>query len=309
MPALAPRPSPPLTRRWLCGADVPDWPTEFSRPGRRLTRNGRHPDRAGRRDRRAGARRAGGRPAAPAGRDPGADGGQPEGRGRQDHHDRQPRRRPGPARAARAGRRPRPAGQRVDRARRRPPRRGARRSTTCWSTARPLPRWSQRRSTGSPACGARRRPSTWPAPRSSWSPWWPASPGCARRSTAYAVWCAEQRRRGTASTTSSSTARRRSACSRSTRWSPAPEVLIPIQCEYYALEGLGQLLENIELVKAHLNPRPARLDHPADDVRRPHPARGAGRRGGPHALRRPGAARRPSRARCGSPRRRATARP
>jgi chromosome partitioning protein len=31
------------------------------------------------------------------------------------------------------------------------------------------------------------------------------------------------------------------------------EVLIPIQCEYYALEGLGQLLRNIELVRAHLN--------------------------------------------------------
>ncbi len=34
----------------------------------------------------------------------------------------------------------------------------------------------------------------------------------------------------------------------------AEEVLIPIQCEYYALEGLGQLLRNIELVKSHLNP-------------------------------------------------------
>jgi chromosome partitioning protein len=33
----------------------------------------------------------------------------------------------------------------------------------------------------------------------------------------------------------------------------AAEVLIPIQCEYYALEGLGQLLNNIELVRAHLN--------------------------------------------------------
>jgi len=32
------------------------------------------------------------------------------------------------------------------------------------------------------------------------------------------------------------------------------EVLIPIQCEYYALEGLGQLIRNIELVKSHLNP-------------------------------------------------------
>ena len=33
------------------------------------------------------------------------------------------------------------------------------------------------------------------------------------------------------------------------------EVLIPIQCEYYALEGLGQLLKTIELVKANLNPK------------------------------------------------------
>ncbi len=35
----------------------------------------------------------------------------------------------------------------------------------------------------------------------------------------------------------------------------AQEVLIPIQCEYYALEGLGQLLRNIDLVKVHLNPQ------------------------------------------------------
>ncbi|MDP9435567.1 MAG: ParA family protein [Actinomycetota bacterium] len=32
------------------------------------------------------------------------------------------------------------------------------------------------------------------------------------------------------------------------------EVLIPIQCEYYALEGLEQLLKTIELVRANLNP-------------------------------------------------------
>jgi len=32
------------------------------------------------------------------------------------------------------------------------------------------------------------------------------------------------------------------------------EMLIPIQSEYYALEGLGQLLETVEMVKAHLNP-------------------------------------------------------
>ena len=34
----------------------------------------------------------------------------------------------------------------------------------------------------------------------------------------------------------------------------APEILIPIQCEYYALEGLSQLLNNIALVQSHLNP-------------------------------------------------------
>lgn len=35
----------------------------------------------------------------------------------------------------------------------------------------------------------------------------------------------------------------------------AQEVLIPIQCEYYALEGLSQLLRNIELIQEHLNPQ------------------------------------------------------
>lgn len=34
----------------------------------------------------------------------------------------------------------------------------------------------------------------------------------------------------------------------------AGEVLVPIQCEYYALEGLGQLVGNVELVKENLNP-------------------------------------------------------
>jgi len=35
----------------------------------------------------------------------------------------------------------------------------------------------------------------------------------------------------------------------------ATEVLVPIQCEYYALEGLGQLLRNVELVQKSLNQR------------------------------------------------------
>jgi len=35
----------------------------------------------------------------------------------------------------------------------------------------------------------------------------------------------------------------------------AHEVMIPIQCEYYALEGVSQLVRNIQLVKQNLNPQ------------------------------------------------------
>lgn len=34
----------------------------------------------------------------------------------------------------------------------------------------------------------------------------------------------------------------------------ADELLIPVQAEYYALEGLGQLLKTVELVKTHIHP-------------------------------------------------------
>ena len=34
----------------------------------------------------------------------------------------------------------------------------------------------------------------------------------------------------------------------------ADSVLIPIQCEYYALEGLSQLMATVDLVRSHLNP-------------------------------------------------------
>jgi chromosome partitioning protein len=34
----------------------------------------------------------------------------------------------------------------------------------------------------------------------------------------------------------------------------AREVIVPIQCQYYALEGLGQLLRNVDLVSQNLNP-------------------------------------------------------
>jgi chromosome partitioning protein len=37
--------------------------------------------------------------------------------------------------------------------------------------------------------------------------------------------------------------------------SAADELIVPIQCEYYALEGLGQLLRNVRLIQQSLNPR------------------------------------------------------
>ena len=206
--------------------------------------------------------------------------------------------RAGAARAADAGHRPRPAGQRQHRPRRRAHGRdavGLRRAAS--ATAR-WPR-SCTRPTASPKlllrpghdrpgrrrdrAGLRGRPRV------------PAAPGD-RGATSHAC------RRSSARTTSSSTARRRWACSRSTRWWPGDEVLIPIQCEYYALEGLGQLLNNIDLVRQHLNPglavrtilltmydgRTRLADQVADEVRNHfgdlvlhgrHPAQRAGLRG------------------------------
>ena len=87
------------------------------------------------------------------------------------------------------------------------------------------------------------------------------------------------------------------------------EMMIPIQAEYYALEGLGQLLATVDMVRAHLNPElaiSAILITMYDARTRLAAGRG---RGGARALRRPGAAAPTSRARCGSPRRRRTARP
>ena len=89
----------------------------------------------------------------------------------------------------------------------------------------------------------------------------------------------------------------------------ADEVLIPIQCEYYALEGLSQLLKQHRADPQPPQPPPARVDDPAHHVRRTHPAVGAGRRRGADALPRAGAAGHACRARCGSPRRPATGRP
>ena len=89
----------------------------------------------------------------------------------------------------------------------------------------------------------------------------------------------------------------------------ASEVFIPIQCEYYALEGLSQLLKNIELIRSHLNP-PL---HVSTILLTMYDGRtrlsAAGRRRGARALPRPDPAGQRARARCASPRPPATARP
>ena len=68
----------------------------------------------------------------------------------------------------------------------------------------------------------------------------------------------------------------------------ANEVLVPIQCEYYALEGLGQLLRNVDLVRAQPQPDARGQHHRLRDVRRPHQAGRSGRARGARALRRQG---------------------
>ena len=140
---------------------------------------------------------------AAAGAPPGDHRRQPEGRRRQDHERGEPRRRAGPARAARAGDRPRPAGQRHHRRWTSSTTRAPRRLRLLVDE-RAAGRGRAGRSGMRRTSGASRPPSTWPAPRSSWSRMVAREsrlqPGA---SQAY-----DERR----STTSSSTARRRSAC-------------------------------------------------------------------------------------------------
>ncbi len=51
------------------------------------------------------------------------------------------------------------------------------------------------------------------------------------------------------------------------RWPPPHAVLVPLQCEFFALEGLAQLLQTVEQIRAPLNPELADPRRRADHVR------------------------------------------
>ena len=70
--------------------------------------------------------------------------------------------------------------------------------------------------------------------------------------------------------------------------SAANRLIVPVQCEYYALEGLAQLLQSVELVRTRLNPRLGVTGVLLDDVRRPDAPVQRRRDRGARALRQPG---------------------
>ncbi|MDZ7727872.1 MAG: AAA family ATPase [Dehalococcoidia bacterium] len=86
-----------------------------------------------------------------------------------------------------------------------------------------------------------------PAPKSSSCPPWPASASSPR------PWSP----RATSTTGSSSTARRPLGLLTINALTASDFVMVPVQCEYMALEGLSRLLETLHLVQGNLNTRPA----------------------------------------------------
>ena len=86
----------------------------------------------------------------------------------------------------------------------------------------------------------------------------------------------------------------------------ADQILIPVQCEYYALEGLSDLMTTLRAVKRRLNPGLSVFRRAADDVRRADEFLGPGGRGGAAAFSGQGLCGGDPAQRAASPRRRAT---
>ena len=64
----------------------------------------------------------------------------------------------------------------------------------------------------------------------------------------------------------------------------ADSFLVPLQCEYYALEGLSQLMTTVRMVKKNMNPEAVARGRAADHVRRSNQPVHSGGRGGQKAL-------------------------
>ena len=67
----------------------------------------------------------------------------------------------------------------------------------------------------------------------------------------------------------------------------ADRVIVPVQAEYLALEGLAQFLDTLALIQRELNPRLQVAGMLLDDVRQPHAPRPGRRAGAPRVISRP----------------------
>ncbi len=109
--------------------------------------------------------------------------------------------------------------------------------------------------------------STCPPPRCSWSARWPASrswPACCARSLDdYDVILIDCQPSLGLLTVNALTA--------------AHGVIIPLECEFFAMRGVALLVETIEKITRPAQPAPAGRRHPRHDVRRAHPAPPRGR--------------------------------
>ena len=66
--------------------------------------------------------------------------------------------------------------------------------------------------------------------------------------------------------------------------SAAETLIVPMQAEYFALEGISELISTLERVRAAYNPDPDHRGRAAHHVRRPHQPRPAGHRNPPRIL-------------------------
>ena len=147
------------------------------------------------------------------------------------------------------------------------------RPSTC-STAIPLPQLA--RPTRFATSISSRRSPTSRAPR--WS--------SRAAATASATWPTRSPAQRTTTRSCSSTARPRSGPLTVNALAAADRVLVPVQAEYYALEGLAQLVRLGRARARAAQPEPRARRRAADDGRRAHAARRRRRRRGAPALRR-----------------------